>query len=122
MSGFQDLEVWQEAHKLVLQVYRVTRSFPAEERYRLADQLCRAASSIPTNIAEGKGRGSQKDLLRFLAIARGSVEETKYHLLLAKDLGYLKPAVYQQLSEGYNRIGKMLNGLIAKIEEGIDVS
>lgn len=122
MSGFQDLEVWQEAHKLVLQVYRVTRSFPAEERYRLADQLCRAASSIPTNIAEGKGRGSQKDLLRFLAIARGSVEETKYHLLLAKDLGYLKPAVYQQLSEGYNRIGKMLNGLIAKIEEEIDVS
>ncbi len=122
MSGFQDLEVWQEAHKMVLQVYRVTKSFPPEERYRLADQLCRAASSIPTNIAEGKGRGSQKDLLRFLTIARGSVEETKYHLLLAKDLGYLKPAVYQKLSEGYDRIGKMLNGLMTKIGEGINVS
>jgi len=94
----------------------MTKNFPAEERYRLADQLCRSAASIPANIVEGKGRRSQKDFLRFLTVARGSVEETKYHLLLARDLGYITSESYAELMSGYDDVGKMLNGLMTKIE------
>ena len=122
MSSFRDLEVWKEAHSLTLKVYGLTKTFPPVERYRLADQLCRSAASIPANIAEGKGRHSQKDFLRFLAVARGSVEETKYHLLLARDLGYIASEVYAKLESGYDAVGKMLNGLITKIEEEVQVS
>ncbi|MFQ6033452.1 MAG: four helix bundle protein [Candidatus Bipolaricaulia bacterium] len=122
MSSFRDLEVWREAHNLTLKVYEVTKTFPAEERYRLVDQLCRAAASIPANIAEGKGRRSQKDFLRFLTVARGSVEETKYHLLLAHDLGYIESELYTELASGYDTVGKMLNGLIARVEGEVQVS
>ena len=122
MSSFRDLEVWREAHSLTLKVYEVAKTFPAEERYRLVDQLCRAAASIPANIAEGKGRRSQKDFLRFLTVARGSVEETKYHLLLAHDLGYIESELYTELASGYDAVGKMLNGLITKIEREVQVS
>ena len=119
MSGFRDLEVWKKAHRLTLDVYKASERFPKIERYRLVDQLCRSASSVPANIAEGKGRDSHKDLLRFLIIARGSLEETKYHLLLAKDLGYLPQANYDKLLDGCNLVGKMLNGLIGKVRKEV---
>ena len=80
---FQKLDVWQRAHQLTLRVYRAARAFPREEMYRLTDQLCRAASSVAANIAEGTGRNTLKDYLQFLYTARGSIEETKYHLILA---------------------------------------
>jgi len=73
-----------------LEIYKLTRNFPKDERFRIVDQICRAAISVPTNIAEGTGRHSKKEFLQFLYIARGSVEEIKYLLLLAKDLNYLK--------------------------------
>ena len=116
VESWRDLDVWQIAHKLVLRVYETTRRFPAEERFRLADQLCRAAISIPTNIAEGKGRGSLKEYLQFLIVARGSVEELKYQLLLARDLGYIGEVPYHEIAEGYERVGKMLNGLIRSLK------
>ena len=112
MSSFKDLKAWKKAHELTLEIYTVTKTFPSEERYRLIDQLCRSASSVPANIAEGKGRDSHKDFLKFLIIARGSVEETKYLLLLGRDLSFIQNEDYERLRGEYETVAKMLNGLI----------
>jgi four helix bundle protein len=115
IESWKDLEVWRISHELVLKVYRFTRDFPPDERYRITDQLCRAAISGPTNIAEGKGRNSLREYLQFLSIARGSIEEVKYLLLLARDLNYLDKPKYEELIEGYDRVGKMINKLIISL-------
>jgi four helix bundle protein len=75
IESWRDLVVWQKAHVATIDVYRLTQSFPSDERYRLTNQLCRAAASVTTNIAEGKGRGSIAEFCQFLVIARGSIEE-----------------------------------------------
>jgi len=113
--SYEELSVWEESHKLALKIYKLTKDFPKDERFRLVDQICRAATSVPTNIAEGTGRHSKKEFLQFLYIARGSIEETKYLLLLAKDLDYLNKITYSDLKEKCNKVGKMLNGLISSI-------
>lgn len=115
IESWRDLLVWQKAHAAALEVYRVTRGFPAEERFRLTDQLCRAATSVPTNIAEGKGRGSMAEFRQFLTISRGSIEETRYLLLLAKDLEFLAPASHASLESRYTEISKMTNSLIRSL-------
>ena len=114
---YEDLDVWNKAHKLTLKTYEVTEDFPSEEPYRLTDQICRSASSVPANIAEGTGRKTLKEYAQFLYNARGSIEETKYHLRLAKDLGYLDEDMYEKFKSGYETVGKMLNGLINSIKE-----
>ena len=119
IESWQDLDVWQAAHRLALKIYEVSREFPSEERFRLTDQLCRGAVSIPSNIAEGKGRSSLKEYLQFLTVARGSVEEVKYQLLLARDLGYLNEGTYGEISAGYDETGKMLNGLIRSLKSHV---
>jgi len=116
IQSWHDLLVWQKAHAATLEVYRFTKSFPADERYRLTDQLCRAASSVPTNIAEGKGRGSLAEFCQFLIIARGSIEETRYLLLLAKDLGLLAPEIYAELEAKYTEVSKMTNALLRSLK------
>ena len=116
MSGFKDLKVWKKAHNLTLEIYKITKEFPKNERYRLVDQLCRSTASVPANIAEGKGRKSTKEFSNFLNIARGSIEETKYHLLLSKDLGYLNEEEFNKIWSKAREVGKMLNGLISKLE------
>jgi four helix bundle protein len=85
---FQDLLVWQKAHRFVLEVYVLTAAFPKPETYGLSPQMRRAAVSIPANIAEGFRRRGKADKARFMNIAEGSVEECRYFLILAKDLGY----------------------------------
>ena len=85
---FQDLITWQKAHGFVLETYRLTENFPREELYGLTSQLRRAAVSIPANIAEGFRKHGQKDKVRFLNIGQGSLEECRYYLILARDLGY----------------------------------
>ena len=85
---FKDLIVWQKAHRFVLSVYRITGKFPKEEIYGLTSQFRRAAVSIPANIAEGFRRKGRPDKYRFMNIAQGSLEECRYYLILAKDLGY----------------------------------
>ena len=109
------LEVFNKAHELTIQVYQATKSFPREEIYSLTSQLRRAAMSIPSNIAEGRARGSKADYRRFLIIARGSLEETRYQLLLSKDLQYITINQYQELENKVEEISKMLNSLIKKI-------
>ncbi len=85
---FQDLVVWQKAHQLVLMTYRFTSRFPDSELYGLSSQLRRAAVSVPANIAEGFKKRGKADKSRFLNIAQGSLEESRYYLILANDLGY----------------------------------
>ena len=87
---FKDLIVWQKAHRFVLSVYRITSKFPKEEMYGLTSQFRRAAVSIPANIAEGFRRKGKPDKYRFMNIAQGSLEECRYYLILAGDLGYIK--------------------------------
>ena len=89
MKDFRRLDVWQKAHRLTLEVYRLTKSFPLDERFGLTSQMRRCSASIAANIAEGCGRGSNAEFHRFLQMAMGSASELEYHLLLSRDLGYL---------------------------------
>jgi four helix bundle protein len=111
------LIVWQKAHELVLKIYEVTKEFPKDELFGLTSQIRRAAVSIPSNIVEGKARGSNKEYKRFLLIARGSHEEVKYQLLLAKDLKYIDDTSYKQVSNMMGEVGRLLSGMIKKIED-----
>ncbi len=106
------LIVWQKSHELVLKVYLVSQKFPPDEQFGLTSQIRRAAISIPSNIVEGKGRGTQKDFKRFLLIARGSLEEVKYQLLLAKELSYIDDKTYAETVDLAMEVGKLLAGLI----------
>jgi four helix bundle protein len=112
MGNFRELAVWKRAHDLALGVYHCTNSFPNRERFGLAAQLRRAAVSIVSNIAEGAGRQSDRELARFLRIARGSVRELECQLLLSRDLGYMPPDLWIALDRDSQDISRMLNGLI----------
>ena len=106
-QSFEDLIVWQRAHELVLLVYRLTKRFPEEERYVLTSQLRRAAISVPANIAEGFRKSGSADKMRFLNIAQGSLEETHYFLILARDLNYLETDIPIDL---IREVGRLLTG------------
>jgi len=112
---WRELKVWQKAHALVLEIYKITRKFPKEEMFSLISQLRRSSSSIPANIVEEQSRNTTKEYLQFLYNARGSLEETRYHLLLARDLGYLNKDEYLNLEGQYEEVSKMLNALIRSI-------
>ena len=105
--SFRDLVVWRKAHEFVLAVYRFTESFPDREKYGLSHQMRRAAVSIPANIAEGFGKRSQAEKARFLNIAEGSLEECRYYLILAHDLGYGET---EPLMRTLEEVSRLLNG------------
>jgi four helix bundle protein len=113
IKDFTDLLVWQKSHQLALDIYKITRSFPAEERFGLISQMRRSAVSIPANIAEGFGKKGLRDKLNFYNIAQGSAEELKYYLILAKDLGYL--ADNDKFNRSLMEVVRMLSGLIHAI-------
>ncbi|MCG8420112.1 MAG: four helix bundle protein [Proteobacteria bacterium] len=115
MQDFKKLRVWEKAHQLTLEVYRVTVVFPRQERFGLVDQLRRSSSSIAANIAEGCGRLGRKELHRFVSIAAGSASETEYHLLLARDLDYLDTSQHQSLQEQVIEVKRMLSSLAQKL-------
>lgn len=110
--SFRELLVWQKAHQFVLEVYRLTRRFPADERFGLTAQLRRAAISVPANIAEGFPKRSTSDKARFFNIAQGSLEECHYYLLLAQDLGY---GDCSGLLAQYDEVGRLLHGYASRI-------
>ena len=116
-SSFRDLRVWQEAMKLTTSVYRCTSSFPKHELYGLSQQIRRAAVSVPSNIAEGKGHRSDRDFVRFLLHARGSLLELQTQLLIAQELGYLSTADATQLLNVAENVGRALSGLINSLAE-----
>lgn len=109
---FGDLVVWRKAHAFVLAAYRFTADFPKPETYGLALQMRRAAVSIPANIAEGFRRRGKADKARFMNMAEGSVEECRYYLILAKDLGYGETAGMMALLE---EVSRLLNAYAAAI-------
>jgi len=107
VRDFTTLKVWKKAHNLVLDVYRQTRQFPNDERFGLPAQLRRSAASIPANIAEGCGRHTEREFAHFLNIASASASETEYHLLLARDLGYLDSENHVLLEDQAREARKM---------------
>ncbi len=117
MKDFRQLKVWQKAHKAALAVYDLTRRLPKDETYGLTSQIRRAASSIPANIAEGCGRGSDAELARFLYIAMGSALELEYHLLLARDLNYFEQSSYDTVNTLVIELKRMLAALIGKVAQ-----
>ena len=116
MKNFRELKVWQKAHHLVLAIYSATRTFPGEELYGLTSQMRRSSISIPANIAEGCGRGGDKEFARFLQIAMGSASELEYYVLLAHDLEFLKTSVYERLAEEVVEVKRMLTSFIRKLK------
>ena len=108
MRDFHKLGIWQRSHQLTLDVYKVSKSFPKDELFGLTSQIRRAASSIPTNIAEGCGRSSNKDYAHFLQIAIGSASEVEYELLLAHDLEYINDEAFNKLTSETIAIRKMI--------------
>lgn len=115
MAGYRDLKVWQLSHSLTLDIYKITRTFPPEERYGIISQMRRAAYSVPSNIVEGKSRNTQKEFKHFLHISRGSIDELSYFLLLSKDLGYVTNEDFELLQDRCSHIASMLNNLIKKL-------
>ena len=113
MSGsYKDLKVWQKSLDLVTDVYQLTRSFPRDEMYGMVAQMRRAAVSVSSNIAEGKGRSSDKEFVVFLCHARGSLLELETQALIASRLGYVDDAGRRSLESQAAEVGKVLNGLI----------
>jgi four helix bundle protein len=117
MSGsYRDLLAWQKAIDLVEEIYSCTRTFPKEEHFGLTNQLRRAAVSVPSNIAEGKGRFTDKDFNLFLHHARGSLFEIETQLTIAKRLGYLSETAAKKIMDQAGELARILNGLIRSID------
>lgn len=116
IKSYQDLVVWQKARALAKAVYQQTAVFPADERFTLTSQMRRAAIGVISNIAEGYGRGSQQDYLRFLRIARGSLFELEAQSIVAGDLGYLDHAAVASMSQLIEDVARPLSGLIRSLE------
>jgi len=117
MQSYQNLVVWQKAMDLVIAVYSLTLQFPESEKYGLIAQMRRSAVSIPSNIAEGKRRGSQKDFRRFLLIAFGSGAELETQLAIAQRLSYRRKLDYAKVDNLLPEVMKMLNVLIGKLTD-----
>jgi len=116
IHSFTDLIVWQKAHRFVLQIYKITVSFPKEERYSLVDQLRRASVSITSNISEGFYRRTAVDKSHFYYTSLGSLAEIQNQLILSRDLNYINNDLFQKLGKESVEIHKLINGLIRSIE------
>lgn len=116
MQDYKKLKVWGLSHELTLMVYKQSSSFPKDQMFGLTSQIRRASSSIPTNIAEGCGRYSSKELTQFLNISLGSANETSYLLFLAKELNYIIAEEFESLENKIEQIKAMLINLISKIK------
>ncbi len=111
LKSFRELEVWQKAHALTLEVYCATGCFPRAEQFGIVAQMRRSAMSVPANIAEGFGRHTTKDFLHFLTIANGSLEETRYFLILSNGLQYLPEDDFKRLERKFDSVAQMLGAL-----------
>ena len=115
LRSYRDLLVWQKAVELAVLIYRLTEGFPTREIYGLASQIRRAGVSVPSNIAEGYGRGSRKEYLQFLSIAQGSLKELETQTILAERLGYATVSQAERILSDSEIVGKMLGGLIRSL-------
>ncbi len=112
MGGFRDLKVWQKSKELAVNIYRITQESVFSRDFGFKDQIRRAAVSIPSNIAEGDERGSNKDAVRFFYIAKGSLAELQTQIEIAFEIGYLSDKIMKELYDSSQTIGKMLGSLI----------
>src|ERR1041384_4312044 len=115
MKRYERLEAWQAAHQLVLATYRVTKSFPSDERYGLTSQARRAAFSVEANIAEGSGKKGPRKFRRFLGIAVGSLSELAYIFHLVKDLELIEPTTWSELDQAREKAGRLTWGLYRSV-------
>jgi len=117
MNSYKELKVWQKAMELVTVVYRATGEFPKEEQYGLTSQMRRSAVSVPSNIAEGWGRGNTGEYIRFLGIARGSLMELETQIIISEKLSFLQTNAQETLLTQLREVGRMLNGLITSLKK-----
>jgi four helix bundle protein len=117
MKSVEDLDVFKLAHEVTLEIYSLTNNFPEHEKYGLISQIRRASMSIPMNLMEGSHRLNTKEYRQFVGIARGSVSELKYQLMLSRDLKYLKGDTYNHLREKAESISKMLTKLATSLTD-----
>ena len=117
LKNYKELKVWRRSYQLCLEIYRITKGFPKEERYGLTSQIRRAAVSVPSNIAEGYGRKTTPEYIRFLYIAYGSNCELETQILISGDLGYIESGKLEILLEGIGEVERMLKALIKSIEK-----
>jgi four helix bundle protein len=111
INRFSDLTVWQKAHELTLATYKLTEKFPRSEQYGIVSQLRRSAASVSANIAEGFGRRTTRELMRCLQISRGELEETRYFLILSRDLGHISPGEFESMNGRCDSVGQLINAL-----------
>lgn len=116
IRSFTDLNTWKKGHELVLEIYKITKQFPAEEKFGLSDQMRRCAVSITSNIAEGFSRKGTKEKLQFYYMSLGSVTELQNQLLISRDIGYIKNIEFQELAEKTVEVSKLINGLIKSLK------
>jgi len=116
INKFDELKVFQKSHAFNLKVYNLAKNFPSEEKFRLIDQICRSTSSVPANIVEGNSRKTTNEFIQFLYQAKGSLSETQYHLLLAKDLKIIDIKIFDELISESDEIAKMISGLISYLK------
>lgn len=112
---YQQLIAWQEAHKLCLHIYKLTKNFPMEERFGLSSQMRRSSASVPTNLAEGNGKTSRKEEAHFFEISLCSLDELHYQVLLSKDLSYISKLEYENITAHINRTGFLIRKLRSSI-------
>ena len=117
IKSFTDLIVWQEGHKLVIAIYKLTKQFPKDELFALSSQIRRAVISITSNISEGFSRKSQKEKIQFYYIALGSLTEVQNQPLVAKDIGYIDKTHFNEVAKQTVLISKLCNGLIKKTKQ-----
>lgn len=116
IKSFIDLNAWREAHNLVLSIYKITKSFPDDEKFGLIQQLRRCAVSISSNIAEGFSRRTKKEKTQFFYTSLGSITELQNQLLIARDIGYLSKDLFRELANRTIAISKLTNGLIKSLK------
>ena len=117
METHKDLRVWQQSIEMVTSIYKMTKDFPKDEIFGLISQMRRAAVSVPSNIAEGYARGSEKEKLHFLRISSGSMSEIETQLMLSLNLGYIGQETCDELSEQITSVWKQLNALITSVKK-----
>ena len=120
LKSFRELTVWQRAHELVLKVFRLTERFPRSDQFGIVAQVRRSSSSVTANIAEGFGRGTTREFLRSLQIARGELEETRYFILLSADLGRITKEEFEDVNVHCDSVGQLINALGRSLRGKLD--